>query len=72
MLWILSLSPTEVKRLTHEKLKEADDLLQAAAPVPQEQEEKAMKKAHSNLEKYNRMVAVTQNVLRVNAQFNSD
>lgn len=56
----------EMKRLTHEKIKEIEELM-AKKEHPDTHKYKAtLEKGQSNLEKYKKITVMTQNVLRVN------
>ncbi|CAL8248893.1 unnamed protein product [Merluccius merluccius] len=53
----------ELKRLTHEKMKEMDELMHKEHP-DSEKYKVALQKGRANLEKYKTMTVMTQNVLR--------
>ncbi|KAM4576258.1 centromere protein H [Odontesthes bonariensis] len=54
----------EMKRLTHEKMKEMEDLTSKQEHPDTEKYKAALEKGQANLEKYKKMAVVTQNVLR--------
>lgn len=54
-----------MKRLTHEKMKEMEELMSKKHPDT-EKYKAALEKGQANLEKYKKMTVMTQNVLRVN------
>lgn len=56
----------EMKRLTHEKMKEMEDLMSKKEHPDIEKYKAALEKGQANLEKYKKMAIMTQNVLRVN------
>lgn len=65
----LAFSVTELKRLTQEKMKEMEELMSKKEQADDPDAEKyraALEKGQANLEKYKKMVIMTQNVLRVN------
>lgn len=55
----------EMKRLTHEKMKEMEELMAKKEHPNIEKYKAALEKGQSNLEKYKKMAVMTQNVLRV-------
>lgn len=55
-----------MKRLTHEKMKEMDELMAKKEHPDTQKYKAALEKGQSNLEKYKKMTVMTQNVLRVN------
>lgn len=55
-----------MKRLTHEKMKEMEDLMSKKEHPDIEKYKAALEKGQANLEKYKKMAIMTQNVLRVN------
>lgn len=55
-----------MKRLTHEKMKEMEELMAKKEHPDREKYKAALEKGQSNLEKYKKMAVMTQNVLRVN------
>ena len=55
-----------MKRLTHEKMKEMEDLTSKQEHPDTEKYKAALEKGQANLEKYKKMAVMTQNVLRVN------
>lgn len=55
-----------MKRLTHEKIKEMEELMAKKEPPDSQKYKAALEKGQSNLEKYKKMAVMTQNVLRVN------
>lgn len=55
----------EVKRLTHEKMKEMEDLTSKKEHADAEKYKAVLEKGQENLEKYKKMAIMTQNVLRV-------
>lgn len=55
-----------MKRLTHEKMKEMEELIAKKEHPDIEKYKAALEKGQSNLEKYKNMAVMTQNVLRVN------
>nr|XP_040052599.1 centromere protein H isoform X2 [Gasterosteus aculeatus aculeatus] len=54
----------EMKRLTHEKMKEIDDLMSKTEHPDTEKYKAVLEKGQANLEKYKKMTIITQNVLR--------
>ncbi|KAM7019061.1 centromere protein H [Tautogolabrus adspersus] len=54
----------EMKRLTHEKMKEMEDLMSKKQHPDTEKYKAALEKGQENLEKYKKMTIMTQNVLR--------
>ncbi|KAM9743422.1 centromere protein H [Menidia menidia] len=54
----------EMKRLTHEKMKEMEDLTSKPEHPDTEKYRAALEKGQANLEKYKKMAIMTQNVLR--------
>lgn len=54
-----------MKRLTHEKMKEIEELMSKKEHPDREKYKAALEKGQSNLEKYKKMAVMTQNVLRV-------
>lgn len=56
----------EMKRLTHEKMKEIEELMSKKEHPDTEKYKAALEKGQANLEKYKKMAVMTQNVLRVN------
>lgn len=56
-----------MKRLTHEKMKEIDDLMSKTEHPDTEKYKAVLEKGQANLEKYKKMTIITQNVLRVNS-----
>jgi len=56
----------EMKRLTHEKMKEMDELTSKAGHPDTEKYKAVLERGQANLEKYKKMTVMTQNVLRVN------
>ncbi|KAK7933567.1 hypothetical protein WMY93_004463 [Mugilogobius chulae] len=54
----------ELKRLTHEKMKELEDLKSKKEHPDSEKYKTMLEKGHANLEKYKRTAIMTQNVLR--------
>ncbi|CAB1319910.1 unnamed protein product [Coregonus sp. 'balchen'] len=54
----------DLKRLTHEKMKEMDELKRKREPPEAEKYRNILQKGQSHLEKYQKMATVTQNVLR--------
>lgn len=54
-----------MKRLTHEKMKEIEELVSKKEHPDTEKYKAALEKGQSNLEKYKKMAVMTQNVLRV-------
>lgn len=55
----------EMKRLTHEKMKEMEELMVKKEHPDTHKYKAALEKGQSNLEKYKKMAVMTQNVLRV-------
>lgn len=55
----------EMKRLTHEKMKEIEELMSRKEHPDTEKYKAALEKGQANLEKYKKMAVMTQNVLRV-------
>lgn len=55
-----------MKRLTHEKMKEMEELMSKKQHPDTEKYKAALAKGQANLEKYKKMTIMTQNVLRVN------
>ncbi|CAJ1068883.1 centromere protein H [Xyrichtys novacula] len=53
----------EMKRLTHEKMKEIEELMKKQHPHT-EKYKAVLEKGQDNLEKYRKMIVMTQNVLR--------
>lgn len=58
----------EMKRLTHDKMKEMEDLMSSKEHPDTEKCKAALEKGQKNLEKYKKMSIMAQNVLRVNSQ----
>lgn len=56
----------DLKRLTHEKMKEMDELKRKREHPEAEKYRNVLQKGQSHLEKYQKMATITQNVLRVN------
>lgn len=56
----------EMKRLTHEKMKEMEELMSKKEHPDTERYKAALEKGQANLEKYKKMTIMAQNVLRVN------
>ncbi|XP_056275011.1 centromere protein H isoform X2 [Pseudoliparis swirei] len=54
----------EMKRLTHEKMKEMDELTSKAGHPDTEKYKAVLERGQANLEKYKKMTVMTQNVLR--------
>ncbi|XP_037337839.2 centromere protein H [Pungitius pungitius] len=54
----------EMKRLTHEKMKEMGDLMSKTVHPDTEKYKAVLEKGQANLEKYKKMTIMTQNVLR--------
>ncbi|XP_040899127.1 centromere protein H [Toxotes jaculatrix] len=54
----------EMKRLTHEKMKEIEELMSKKEHPDTEKYKAALEKGRVNLEKYKKMAIMTQNVLR--------
>ncbi|XP_017269113.1 centromere protein H [Kryptolebias marmoratus] len=54
----------EMKRLTHEKMKEMEDLTTKKEQTDTERYKAVLEKGQENLEKYKKMAIMTQNVLR--------
>uniref|UniRef100_A0A8C7ZU56 Centromere protein H C-terminal domain-containing protein n=2 Tax=Oryzias sinensis TaxID=183150 RepID=A0A8C7ZU56_9TELE len=54
----------EMKRLTHEKMKEMEDLMSRKEHPDTEKYKAALEKGQTNLEKYKKMSIMAQNVLR--------
>uniref|UniRef100_A0A3Q3J933 Centromere protein H C-terminal domain-containing protein n=1 Tax=Monopterus albus TaxID=43700 RepID=A0A3Q3J933_MONAL len=54
----------EMKRLTHEKLKEVEELMSKKEHPDIEKYKAALAKGQENLEKYKKLTVITQNVLR--------
>ncbi|XP_068559737.1 centromere protein H isoform X2 [Cebidichthys violaceus] len=54
----------EMKRLTHEKMKEMDELMSKTGNPDTEKYKAVLEKGQANLEKYKKMTVMTQNVLR--------
>ncbi|XP_018523862.1 centromere protein H [Lates calcarifer] len=54
----------EMKRLTHEKMKEMEELTSKREDPDTEKYKAALEKGRANLEKYKKMAIMTQNVLR--------
>ncbi|KAM8885763.1 centromere protein H isoform 2-T3 [Spinachia spinachia] len=54
----------EMKRLTHEKMKEMEDLMSKTWHPDTEKYKAVLEKGQANLEKYKKMTVMTQNVLR--------
>ncbi|XP_071755892.1 centromere protein H [Centroberyx gerrardi] len=54
----------ELKRLTHEKMKEMDELMYKKEHPDMEKYKAALQKGQANLEKYRKMAIMTQDVLR--------
>lgn len=59
-------SRAEMKRLTHEKIKEMEELMARKEHPDTQKYKAALEKGQSNLDKYKKMAVMTQNVLRVN------
>lgn len=57
-----------MKRLTHEKMKEMEELMSKKKHPDTEKYKAALEKGRANLEKYKKMAIMTQNVLRVNCE----
>lgn len=57
----------EMKRLTHEKMKEMEEMMSKKEHPDTEKYKAALEKGQANLEKYKKMAIMTQNVLRVNS-----
>lgn len=55
----------EMKRLTHERMKEIEELMSKKEHPDTEKYKAALEKGQANLEKYKKMAIMTQNVLRV-------
>lgn len=64
--FFLCLVCVEMKRLTHEKMKEIEELMSKKEHPDTEKYKAALEKGQANLEKYKKMAIMTQNVLRVN------
>ncbi|KAK9522667.1 hypothetical protein VZT92_019116 [Zoarces viviparus] len=54
----------EMKRLTHEKMKEMDELMSKTGNPDTGKYKAVLEKGQANLEKYKKMTVMTQNVLR--------
>lgn len=54
----------EIKRLTHEKMKETEELMSNKEHPDGEKYKAVLEKGQANLEKYKKMVVMTQNVFR--------
>ena len=60
----------DMKRLTHEKMREMEELMSKKEQPETERYKAALMKGQANLEKYKKMAIMTQNVLRVNCTGN--
>uniref|UniRef100_A0A4W5KHX9 Centromere protein H n=1 Tax=Hucho hucho TaxID=62062 RepID=A0A4W5KHX9_9TELE len=61
---IKTLQQVDLKRLTHEKMKEMDELKRKREHPEAEKYRNVLQKGQSHLEKYQKMATITQNVLR--------
>lgn len=60
-----------MKRLTHEKMKEMEELASKKEHADSEKYKAVLEKGQENLEKYKKMAVMTQNVLRVRKNLQS-
>lgn len=66
MSFIPFIGVVEMKRLTHEKMREVEELMAKKEHPYSEENRAAIAKGQANLEKYKKLVVMTQSVLRVN------